>query len=340
MKRFVTCAALVAIAMLACLTAAAKEPLRFNKDGKLKIVQFTDIHWQYGNDSSLEAERNMNAVLDAEKPDLVVITGDLVYSAPARKGIVKALAPTAERGIPFLVAYGNHDSDFDATREELFEIISSYPTNYTDSAANLTGVTNCVQEILPSDGSDKPAALIYIMDSNSYTKVGGVDGYAGFGRDQVEWYGNESARRTAANGGEPLPALAFFHVPLSELNELASTENALLRGTRRERACTPMTNTGMMAEMVKCGDVMATFVGHDHINDYCVASKGILLGYGRYSGGKTVYCDMPGGPGARVIELKEGERAFDSWIRLADGRVIDVIAYPHDFTRWKASPTE
>ena len=111
MKRFVTCAALVAIAMLACLTAAAKEPLRFNKDGKLKIVQFTDIHWQYGNDSSLEAERNMNAVLDAEKPDLVVITGDLVYSAPARKGIVKALAPTAERGIPFLVAYGNHDSD-------------------------------------------------------------------------------------------------------------------------------------------------------------------------------------------------------------------------------------
>ena len=88
----------------------------------------------------------------------------------------------------------------------------------------------------------------------------------------------------------------------------------------------------MFAEMLRCGDVMATFIGHDHINDYAVAMKGILFAYGRYTGGKTVYCDIPGGNGARVIEMTQGRRGFDSWIRLADGSVINRIDFPHDFT--------
>lgn len=86
--------------------------------------------------------------------------------------------------------------------------------------------------------------------------------------------------------------------------------------------------------------VMAAFFGHDHINDYAVVYKGVLLAYGRYSGGRTVYSDIPGGNGARVIEMSEGERGFESWIRLADGSVINPISFPHDFSRWKASSNE
>ena len=70
---------------------------------------------------------------------------------------------------------------------------------------------------------------------------------------------------------------------------------------------------------LEAGDVIATFVGHDHVNDYVATWKGLLLGYGRFTGGKTVYHDVPGGNGARVIELKEGTRAFRTWIRLKDG---------------------
>ena len=86
-----------------------------------------------------------------------------------------------------------------------------------------------------------------------------------------------------------MPALAFFHIPLPEYNEAASDENAILIGTRMEKACAPELNTGMFTAMKEAGDVMGMFVGHDHDNDYAVMWKGILLAYGRFTGGNTEY---------------------------------------------------
>ena len=327
-----------AVASLGCMTAG-EAPLRFSNDGRFKIVQFTDIHWQPGNPASEEAAACMSAVLDAEKPDLVIYTGDLAYAAPAREAVLKAVEPTVKRGIPFAVTWGNHDDEFDASREELFEVLSTLPGNLTDSVAGLSGVTNCILPVLSAD-SDSTAALLYVIDSNGYSTIETAKGYAGIQPDQIDWYRTSSHRYTEANGGTPLPALAFFHIPLNEVNTAASDEYAILNGTRRERACSASVNSGMFTEMLRCGDVMATFIGHDHINDYAVAMKGILFAYGRYTGGKTVYCDIPGGNGARVIEMTQGRRGFDSWIRLADGSVINRIDFPHDFTRWKASKNE
>ncbi|WP_373804028.1 metallophosphoesterase, partial [Bacteroides heparinolyticus] len=70
------------------ITVLAQQPdLRFRSDKKFKIVQFTDIHWVPGNPASEDAYACMNAVLDAEKPDLVVYTGDLVYGKPAAEAL-------------------------------------------------------------------------------------------------------------------------------------------------------------------------------------------------------------------------------------------------------------
>ena len=49
-------------------------------------------------------------------------------------------------------------------------------------------------------------------------------------------------------------------------------------------------------------------VGHDHDDDYAVMWHGVLLAYGRYTGGDTVYNNLPNG--ARVIELTEGENGL------------------------------
>lgn len=80
-------------------------------------------------------------------------------------------------------------------------------------------------------------------------------------------------------------------------------------------------NTGGVAENNKL---------NDHDNDYAVMWKGILLAYGRYSGGNTVYNHLPNG--ARVIELNEGTRTFSSWIRLK-GEVVDKVVYPSGFVK-------
>ena len=98
-----------------------------------------------------------------------------------------------------------------------------------------------------------------------------------------------------------------------------------------EKACAPAINTGMFAAMKEAGDVMGTFVGHDHDNDYSVMWKGIVLAYGRFTGGNTEYNHLSNG--ARVIVLKEGERTFTSWIRLKNGELIDKTVYPDSYVK-------
>ena len=51
--------------------------LRFRDDGTFKIVQFTDMHWHNGDPDDLQTRALMERVLDAERPDLVLLTGDV-----------------------------------------------------------------------------------------------------------------------------------------------------------------------------------------------------------------------------------------------------------------------
>ena len=317
--------------MLICAATAIAQPnaLKFNANHKFKIVQFTDIHWKYGNPASDEAGERMAEVLDAEKPDLVVFTGDVIFAKPAREGLDKALEATISRGIPFAVTWGNHDDEQDLSRKELSEHIATKTGNLTSTVDGISGVTNYTLSVKSTDGK-RDAAVLYIFDSNSYSPIKKVKGYDWIKHDQVEWYRQTSKAFTAANDGKPLPALAFFHIPLPEFHEAAQNESTYFVGTRKEKACAPEINTGLAAAMLEAGDVMGVFVGHDHVNDYVVDWRGILLGYGRFTGGATVYHAIPAGNGARVIELTEDSRTIKTWIRIKGGKVINEVNYPAD----------
>lgn len=322
---------MVALCYLGAVGLQAQQ-LSFNSDKKFKIVQFTDVHWVPGNPASEEAAERMNEVLDAEKPDFVIYTGDLIYAKPAAKGLDRAVEPVVSRGIPFAVTWGNHDDEQDMTRVQLSEYLKGKPGNMTGMQEGVSGVTNFILPVRSSDGSED-AAVIYVFDSHSYSGRKDVKGYDWIKPDQIDWYRKKSGEFTEKNSGIPLPALAFFHIPLPEYNQAAQEESALLIGVRKEKACAPALNTGLFTAMLEAGDVMATFVGHDHVNDYVVGWHGIVLGYGRYTGGNTVYNGMPGGNGARVIELTEGKREFRTWIRLKGGKIVNEAAYPVDFQK-------
>ena len=45
--------------------------------------------------------KRINEVLDAERPDLVVFTGDVVYAKPAETAMRTVLACASSRKIPF-----------------------------------------------------------------------------------------------------------------------------------------------------------------------------------------------------------------------------------------------
>lgn len=308
---------------------AQKSELQFSKDGKFKIVQFTDVHFKYGNPASNVALERINEVLDAERPDLVVFTGDVVYSAPADSGMVQVLEQVSKRKLPFVVTFGNHDDEQGLSRQQLYDIIRKVPGCLMPDRGTASSPDYALT-VKSSSNSQKDAAVLYCMDSRSYSPLKDVKGYAWLTFDQVNWYRQQSAAFTAQNGGQPIPALAFFHIPVPEYHEAVADENSTIRGTRMEEACAPRINSGMFAAMKEGGDVMGIFVGHDHDNDYAVMWKNILLAYGRYTGGNTVYNHLPNG--ARVIVLDEGARTFTSWIRQKGG-IVDEISYPSTFVK-------
>lgn len=319
----------LALAFILCIGGATAQELRFNSNHKFKIVQFTDVHWIYDDPKSEEAAERMREVLDVERPDLVVYTGDIIFAKPAAPALQRALEPAIERGIPFAVTWGNHDDEQDMTRAELSAYIKDMKGNLTSHTEGISGQTNYTLSVKSSDGR-RDAAVLYIFDSHSYSKIERVKGYDWIKHDQVAWYIEQSKAFSAKNGGAPLPALAFMHIPLPEMRDMTQNQNIYMVGTRKEMVCAPEINTGLATAMLTAGDVMGLFVGHDHVNDYVVDWYGILMGYGRFTGGKTVYHDIPHGNGARVIELTEGSRDIHTWIRIKDGKVINEVNFPAD----------
>lgn len=307
-------------------------PLRYNGQGTFKIAQFTDIHFNAGVEKAKPSIALINNILDTEQPQLVIFTGDIVTSKPVLEGWDEVLAPAIQRKIPWAVIFGNHDDENGMSREAIMEYITKKPYCMAQRGPEtLTSVGNYVLKV--TDANDKNLLLLYCMDSRAYSTIEGLKGYGWFGFDQIEWYRKQSAAFADGNGGKPLPALAFFHIPLNEYTELSTSSKPFIIGTRSENECPGTVNTGMYAAMLERGDVMGTFVGHDHDNDYIGILNGICLAYGRFSGTTTTYTNLQ--HGSRIIEAKASERSFKSWIRLADGSVINSVQYPESFTKKK-----
>lgn len=148
--------------------------------------------------SDIAFER-MNQVLDDEKPDLVIFTGDIIYSKPALENMRNVLKKVSDRKIPFSIVFGNHDNEQGATKEELLKVAESLPYSLTaDEVPEISGVGNYALTVRSSDGK-KDAFVLYCIDSNTYSTIKGK-GYDYIKRDQIDWYCKKSAEFTRNNG--------------------------------------------------------------------------------------------------------------------------------------------
>lgn len=301
------------------------QDLRFDAEGSFKIVQFTDIHHKSGSVHSFYALDMINETLDVEKPDLVVFTGDVVVAAPTPQGWDDVLESVISRDIPYMVVFGNHDDENEWNREQVAEYVSKKQglVNATPALEGVKGYMNGAVLIKNSKGEE--SFVLYTFDSHAYSTNSKIKGYGWFDISQINWYQRKS-QEIKSRLKDTIPALAFFHIPLPEYTYAFNDIKNKRIGVRYEAECPPYINTGMYAAMLQEGDVLGTFVGHDHVNDYLVDYHGIALAYGCWSGSKNTYTRSQNG--ARVILLQEGIKGFETYIRQRDGSLIYQTSYP------------
>ena len=319
---------ILGLTMLMCIGQAfAQNTLRFKK-GLFKIVQITDLHYKLGVKASEQGLACVREMVETEKPDLVVVTGDIIYSAPADSTLSVVLKTFAQLGVPFCMTFGNHDYDFKTPAVALYNQMQKTP--------------NCVMPVLQGKNTDyslpilssngkRTAAVLYCIDTHNKPAIGGIGGYQWISHNQITWYRQRSMVYKQKNGGRPVPSLAFLHIPLPEFNYATDNTQCPMYGSRLERAYSPSINSGLFASIKEMGDIMGVFCGHDHDNDYAVSYFNVLLAHGRFSGGNTEYNHLK--RGARVIVLKEGKREFDTWIREVGGNVLYRTTYPKSYVK-------
>ncbi len=319
---------ILGLTMLMCIGQAfAQNTLRFKK-GQFKIVQITDLHYKLGVKASEQGLACVREMVETEKPDLVVVTGDIIYSAPADSTLSVVLKTFAQLGVPFCMTFGNHDYDFKTPAVALYNQMQKTP--------------NCVMPVLQGKNTDyslpilssngkRTAAVLYCIDTHNKPAIGGIGGYQWISHNQITWYRQRSTVYKQKNGGRPVPSLAFLHIPLPEFNYATANTQCPMYGSRLEKAYSPSINSGMFASIKEMGDIMGVFCGHDHDNDYAVSYFNVLLAHGRFSGGNTEYNHLT--RGARVIVLKEGKREFDTWIREVGGNVLYRTTYPKSYVK-------
>ncbi|WP_427051066.1 metallophosphoesterase family protein [Paenibacillus sp. TC-CSREp1] len=307
-----------------------KPHLSFRENKTFTIVQFTDLHWKDGRPEDLRTRRMMQSIIELEQPDLVVFTGDVIYTGPVEPGnkacehpeqaFRDAVSVVEEGGVPWAFVFGNHDAEQRITQTELMQVVQEHAYSVTEEGPrDIAGLGNYTLEIAGEDGL--PAAVLYLLDSGSYSTVESIPGYGWIQQSQLRWLMDESIRvNPGRSRGDKLPALAFLHIPIPEYQAMWDTQTCY--GQKFEPVCAAQVNSGLFAALLEMGDVMGTFCGHDHVNDFHGQYHGIHLCYGRSSGHSTYGRDgmLRGG---RVIQLREGERTFDTWLRLEDGSVVE-----------------
>lgn len=304
-----------------CSSYAQRPTLKFH-DGHFKILQITDLHLIEGetyvlnNDSTYALISNM---IDLEKPDIVMLTGDCVVSWGARNGWEKLTKIFIDKKVPFAVAFGNHDEETDMNNAQILDYLKSNPYNMGYDEEKLSGSGNCSLPVLSSDGKTIKWVL-YVFDSHNNTKDRSLGYYSWIKHDQIDWY-RRTSDAYAQKNNKIIPSLVFFHIPLFEFESAKWACGKV--GNDKEGVCAPNVNSGLFESFIDKKDVIGVFVGHDHNDDYLIDVNGkIALAYGRKTGYNSAYDEVLE-RGCRVINLTENEARYNTYIEDLKGKYFN-----------------
>ncbi len=272
---------------------------------EFKILQLSDIHL---GGSRLSVEKDRKAleacyqIIKEAEPDLVMVTGDLVFAVGVGSYSfnnltqVHTFAQFMEKvGIPWAFTYGNHDTEFlssaSPTEIEQAYLEHSYGNEgillYPETKPDIYGRCNQLITIRNSDDSLREA--LFLIDSNACAGLR-ANYYDGIHEDQIDWYVSELERLSEEEGELPA-SLIYMHIPPKEMKEANALyeegssdvihrygilpedlESSPISSANRENS--------LFREMKRLGSTKDIFFGHDHFTTLSYEYEGIGMNYG------------------------------------------------------------
>lgn len=223
----------------------------FTTDGDFKVMHLTDLHFCGGFISAKNDKKAIGAVaamVTTEKPDLVIVTGDISFAVPwygtlnnkYAHGYAKQLFE--KLGVYWTVSFGNHDSESYNfySRADVADMYSDKELKYCLFDAgpeDVFGECNHVINVKNSRGLITESFVV--IDTNAYTEddVLGIGwSYDRIRDDQIEWYSEMIERYTEYNQSiyYSLPeaerldsdkellhlnSMMFMHIPIKEVRD-------------------------------------------------------------------------------------------------------------------------
>ncbi|KAF4366450.1 hypothetical protein F8388_003688 [Cannabis sativa] len=336
-----------------------QKKLRFGSNGVFKILQVADMHFADGKSSpcldvlpnqvkgcsDLNTSAFIHRMILAEKPNLIVFTGDNIFgfdATDAVKSLNAAFAPAIASNIPWTAILGNHDQESTLSREGVMKHIVGLKNTLSQvnppEAKFIDGFGNYNVEVGGVKGSsfeNKSVLNLYFLDSGDYSTVPSIPGYGWIKASQQFWFERTSSKLRKAYVSKPqpqkgpAPGLAYFHIPLPEF---ASFDKSNFTGVRQEGISSASVNSGFFTTMVGAGDVKAVFTGHDHLNDFCGKLTDIHLcyagGFGYHAYGKAGWSRRARVVVATLEKLEEGGwggvKSIKTWKRLDDHHLTTI----------------
>ena len=281
-------------------------------DRPLRIAQFADLHLgtegsNYHNNRVERTKAYMQYIVDTQKPDLIVCSGDTIMTTGILK--LKEFVELMESyKTPWTFIFGNHDAESTSpgySKKDLSDFLSScdaeyllYDTGYVDTSNKRYG--NFSISVLNHDGS-KLLGSVILMDGGGYNAS--VSSYDSITEGQIDWYKTEIDKLDELYNGEgTMPSVVFSHIQLPEFYtayKAALTDDGA-KFVIEEKLTSPEmnsvkkggptnVNTGFFDTMKEKESTVAFFCGHEHTLGFQVEMDGIVLGFGPQTGFSTLF---------------------------------------------------
>lgn len=284
------------------------------KGKEFRLLNLTDIHFSdYGYRMFLNPEHEllMRRLIETEKPDMIMLTGDIVCGDESVYYSIRHLTDLFDSyGIPWAPVFGNHDDESNCDLNYLADVMMSSSCCLMKKGDPEMGVGNYIVNIAEKndDGSLNVVSSLLFMDSH----------HSQPNEKQQRWV-KWACSGINALTDDQAEVSVIMHIPLPEYQYAYDAfcnpqtgkwaEGSNGYGKCNEKICCERdangdpVQRGFFNVLKEAGTVKHVICGHEHMNDFSVEYEGIRLTYCMKLGRSSGY--QPGFNGGSVFTFDD-----------------------------------